>query len=106
MASTAVETVAKPVMTTTSAVGVELLGALQDLHAVHLLHPQVGEHQVEFLPLQFLEGPDAAVHRHGVVALLGEDVVQIFPGDEFVFDDQDPAAFHEAALAATASWGL
>ena len=80
--------------------------AFKDLHAVDLLHPEVGQHQVKFFLFQLLEGPDAAVHRQGVIALLGEDVVQIFPGDEFVFDDQDLAPFHKTALSATVATGL
>jgi hypothetical protein len=84
---------------------IELLGALQDLEAVHLLHPEIGHHQIELPFFQFLESQLPGFHRHGVVALLAQDVVQVLPGDELIFHDQDPGALHGDSLFSL-SWGL
>ena len=81
----------------------QFLGALQHLQAVHLLHLQVGHDQIEFLFFQFLEGQDAAFHRHGVIPFLLEHMVQVFPGDHFIFDDENLAPSHDAALSALTS---
>ncbi len=50
---------------------------------------QIRHDQVELLFFQFLEGQDAAFHRHGVIPFLLEHMVQVFPGDQFIFDDED-----------------
>ncbi len=49
-------------------VRVELPGALENLHAVHLLHAQVRHYQIKFVLFQFFEGFHAAFQRQDLVA--------------------------------------
>ena len=73
-----------------------LLGSGQHLHAVHLLHFQIGEDQVKICVCQFFQRLDTAVHRNHIIPLFLQDVFQILPGNLFVINDENFSLFHEA----------
>ena len=60
----------------------------QHLHAVHLLHAQIGQHHVEGLLLQQRQRVGAALRGRHLVALLLHDVLEVLQRDFFVVDDQ------------------
>ena len=70
-------------------VGGDLLDGLQELEAVHLLHLQVGEDDVELLGLDLFQGLQAVGRGGDLVAFLAQDVLQVGAGDLFVVHHQD-----------------
>jgi hypothetical protein len=65
------------------------LAAAQDLQAIHLVHLEVGEHQVVRVAVEQAQGLGATLGGGDLVALAAEDVVQITQSDLFVVNDQD-----------------
>ena len=70
-------------------VGGDLLDGLQELEAVHLLHLQVGEDDVELLGLDLFQGLQAIGRGGDLVAFLAQDVFQVGAGDLLVVHHQD-----------------
>ena len=72
------------------------LAATQHLQAVHLVHLEIGQHQIEGLAVEQAQGLGTALSGGDGIALAGQDVVQVAQGDLFVVDDED-AGRHGAA---------
>ncbi|MNH24775.1 hypothetical protein D3C79_847250 [compost metagenome] len=63
---------------------------LDELHAVHARHQQVGEHQIELLLAQALQCFLAITRRlHAERTKFVEQVLQVHMLEGVVFDDQD-----------------
>ena len=69
--------------------GRHLLDGLQQLDAVHLLHLQVREDDVELLGLDLLQGLHAVGRNCHLVPFFAQDVLQVGAGDFFVIHHQD-----------------
>ena len=69
-------------------VGGYMLDGFQELQAVHLLHLQIGEDEVEDLGLHHFQGFDAVGGGFDLVAFFAEDILQIGAGDFFVVHHQ------------------
>ncbi len=70
-----------------------LAALCQDLHAVDLLHAEVGQHHVELLLVEQLERIHAALRAGHVVAFLLHNVLEVAERDPFVVDDQKFSVF-------------
>jgi hypothetical protein len=80
-------------------VRVQRAAALEDLHAVDLLHLQVGQDDVEGLLLQQPQRVRPALGRGDLVALLAHHVLEVAQRHALVVDDEQPDRFvHALAL--------
>jgi len=79
------------------------LRKFQDIHAVDLFHLQVGENQVEPLVLDQRQGLGAVLQGGDLIALILENVGEVFQGDLFVVDDEKPG--NVTHLCFPVSWG-
>ncbi|MNS21912.1 hypothetical protein D3C72_536900 [compost metagenome] len=69
--------------------------ALNELHAVHARHQQVGEHQIEVALFQAIQCFFAVLGARQIeVAQLAEQVLQIQVLEGVIFDNQNATGLH------------
>ena len=74
-------------------IGVQLPGALQDLHTADLFHLQVGQDKVKDIFLQQMQGARAALGGSNLVALFFQNMLEVVQGYLFVVNDQYSRCF-------------
>ena len=84
----------------------DFLNARERFQTVHSRQPDVEQHQLVGVPLEFAAALFTALDGGGVITLIFEHAAQRLPYERLVVDDQDTCIFHEAAASIGTAAGM